>query len=230
MRSRTELTLYEQLVLVAGDASRGPGDFRLKSRHLDLGVAGAVLFLLSRSGLVTFQRGRFHVRGQLSLGDSELDTLLMKLTNKADPFKAMRANKWLRRAARVKPQETVISGLIAKGFLAREDRQLSLPRPEAREEIVERLRAAVQDRERADEKTAALAGLAHAAQCLGKREFRDELKGHKTHLNALGKQTGPVVPAVRAAVSDRKFRASLQQVLVAASGIVVTLFFRYCSS
>ena len=230
MRSRRELTLYEQLVLVAGDTSRGPGDFRTKSKHLDLGVAGAVLFLLLRGGRVTFQRGRFHVRGQLSLGDGELDKLLMNLMNKADPFKAMRANKWLRRAARAKPQDTVISGLIAKGFLAREDRKLTLLRPEAREEIVERLRAAVQDQERADEKTAALAGLAYAAQCLGKREFRDELKRQKTHLNAFGKHTGPVIPAVRAAVADRKFRASLLQGLLAALGIVVTLFFRYCSS
>ncbi len=225
--SRIELSLHEQLVLLAIDTTYGPIDLRITAKFLDIGVAGAILLLLLRRGRVTFQRDSFSVRGQLSVGDSEVDELLKGLENKADPFKPMRINKWLQRAARAQLQNAVISGLVVKGIIARKKRRFSILKPEVREEIVRRLRGAIREQERADEKTAALASLAHASMCLHKREFGDEMKRYKTQLNALGKQTGPVIPAVHTAVSNKKFQSSLQQVLFWLIGTLVALLMRY---
>ena len=228
--SSTELSLHEQLVLLALEPSSLPGPFKSKSKYVDIGVAGAILLLLVRGGRVTFQRGSFHVRGQLAVGDSEVDELLKDLESKADPFRAQSIGRWLRRAARAKPQDAAISGLVSRKVLARKNGKLFLLQSEAREEVLQRVRQAIRGEERANQDTAALASLAHAAMCLSKREFSNELKRHRKQLNALGEQTGPVIPAVRAAVSDRKFKASLLQVLGALFGILVTLALRYCSS
>ena len=225
--SPTELSLHEKLFLLAQEPSSLPGPFKSKSKYVNIGVAGAILLLLVRGGRVTFQRGSFHVRGQLAVGDSEVDELLKDLESKADPFRAQRIGRWLRRAARAKPQDAVISGLVSRKVLARKKGKLFLLQSEAREEVVQRVRQAIRGEERASQDTAALASLAHAAMCLSHREFRNELKRHKSQLNALGKLAGPVVPAVQTAVSERKFKTSMLQLLGALLGILVTLALRY---
>ena len=138
--SPTELSLHEKLFLLAQEPSSLPGPFKSKSRYVNIGVAGAILLLLVRGGRVTFQRGSFHVRGQLAVGDSEVDELLKDLESKAEPFRAQRIGRWLRRAARAKPQDAVISGLVSRKVLARKKGKLFLLQSEAREEVVQRVR------------------------------------------------------------------------------------------
>lgn len=231
MMSSTDLTLYEQLVLLALESTSAEYPVTIKKKYLEIGVAGAILLLLLRSGRVTFQRGGFQVRGQLSVGDREVDDVLKDLENKADPFKPLRIGKWLKRAAKPTLQNAVVSGLVNKKILARKKNRLFIVTPEARDEIVQRLSAAIREKERADEQTAALASLAHATMCLDKMEFSDELKNHKKQLNALGEQTGPVIPAVRTAVAERKLINSvLNGAALVASSSAVLLLARACSS
>ena len=231
MTSGNDLTLYEQLVLLALVPTSIQEPLRMEKKYLDIGVSGAILILLLRSGRVTFQRGGFEVRGQLSVGGKEVDELLKGLENKADPFSPLRLGKWLRRTARAKPQNAVISGLVIKGVLARKKRKLFILKPELREEIVQRLSEAIRGEVRADDKTAALASLAHATKCLKWLEFSDELKRHKAQLNALGKLSGPVIPAVRTAVAERKLVTSINNVVgYATSAAVALLLARACSS
>ena len=45
-----KLSLDEQLVLLALDVSFGPESAKIYSKSLDVGVAGAILFLLLRNG------------------------------------------------------------------------------------------------------------------------------------------------------------------------------------
>ena len=231
MTSGNDLTLYEQLVLLALVPTSIQEPLRMEKKYLDIGVSGAILILLLRSGRVTFQRGGFEVRGQLSVGGKEVDELLKGLENKADPFRPLRLGKWLRRAARARPQNAVISGLVIKGVLARKKSNLFILQPEMREEIVKRLSEAIRDKQRADEKTAALAGLAHATKCLKRSEFGEELKRCTAQLNALGRQSGPVIPAVRTAVAQRKLVTSIASAVGSAAGAGVTVaLLRACSS
>lgn len=231
MMTHTDLTLYEQLVLIALDLTSAAHPVSIKKKYLEIGVAGAILLLLVRSGRVTFQRSGFQVRGQLSVGDREVDDFLRGLENKADPFKPLRIGKWLQRAAKPKLKNAVVSGLVNKKILSRKKSKLFILKPEAREEIMQRLRAAIRGEERADEQTAALAGLAHATDCLHGLVFRDELKNYKTQLNALGEQSGPVIPAVRTAVAERKL---VNSILYGASAVAgpsaAVLLVRACSS
>ena len=229
--SRTDLTLYEQLVLLALESTSAEYPLTIKKKYLEIGVAGAILLLLLRSGRVTFQRGGFQVRGQLSVGDREVDDVLKGLENKADPFKPLRIGKWLRRAARPKLRKAVVSGLVNKKILATKKSKLFILTPEAREEIVHRLSAAIREKERADEHTAALASLAHGTMCLDKMEFSDELKNYKKQLNALGEQTGPIIPAVRTAVAERKLINSIiNGSALVTSSVTALLLARACSS
>lgn len=231
MMSSTDLTLYEQLVLLALESASAEYPVTIKKKYLEIGVAGAILLLLLRSGRVTFQRGGFQVRGQLSVGDREVDDFLKGLENKADPFKPLRIGKWLKRAAKPKLNNTAISGLVNKNILARKKRKLLILKPELREEIVHRLNEAIRGKEGADEKTAALASLAHAAECLDWLEFGDKPKNHKTRLNELSKHSGPVIPAVRTAVAKRKLVNSvLNAIGLVASSSIALLFARACSS
>ncbi|MDE0128242.1 MAG: GPP34 family phosphoprotein [Gammaproteobacteria bacterium] len=229
--SRTDLTLYEQLVLLALESTGAEYPVTIKKKYLEIGVAGAILFLLVRSGRVTFQRGGYQVRGQLSVGDAEVDDFLKGLENKADPFKPLRIGRWLQRAAKPKLKNAVVSGLVNQKILATKKSKLFIRSPEAREEIVQRLSAAIREKERADEQTAALASLAHATMCLDKLEFSEELKNCKKQLNALAEQSGPVIPAVRTAVAERKLVNSIINgaALVAGSSAAVLLA-RACSS
>lgn len=229
--SRTDLTLYEQLVLLALESTGAENLVTTGKKPLEIGLAGAILFLLMRSGRVTFQRGGFQVRGQLSVGDGEVDEFLKGLENKADPFKPLRIGKWLQRAAKPKLQNAVVSGLVNRKILARKKSKLFIRSPEAREEIVQRVSAAIREKERADEQTAALASLAHASMCLDKLEFSDELKNYKKQLNALGEQTGPVIPAVRTAVAERKLINSIiNGSALVTSSVTALLLARACSS
>ena len=231
MMSHADLTLYEQLVLLALESTSAEYPVTIKKKYLEIGVAGAILLLLLRSGRVTFQRGGFQVRGQLSVGVREVDDFLKGLENKADPFKPLSIGKWLKRAAKPKLKNAAISGLVDKNILARKKRKLFIRKPELREEIVHRLNEAIRGKEGADEKTAALASLAHAAECLNWLEFSDKPKNHKTRLNELGKQSGPVIPAVRTAVAERKLVNSvLNAIGLVASSSIALLLARACSS
>ena len=230
MKPRIELALHEKLVLLACDTSYGTTDMGFHGKYLGVGVAGAVLFLLLRGGRVTFHRGRFHVRGQFSVGDRELDKALGDLEKKADPFKALRIEKWLLRAAEAELQEAVISGLVEKGILDGKASRYSILNPELREDIVNELRSAILEPQSVNEMTAALAGISNAIGCLRKNEFGDELQNRKMQFHELGRHAGPVIPAVRTAVYEKRLRNSIQYLYIFVAGIAGAFLARYCSS
>ena len=225
-----KLSLDEQLVLLALDVSFGPESAKIYSKSLDVGVAGAILFLLLRNGGVTINGNYVNARGPYSLGGGELDVLLKVWQGKVDLFKAHRIGAWILRIAKLQPHLAVIAGLERKGILATRKRKKVLLKPEVREQLVKRLRQVIREGNAADEETAALIGLAHACQCLDEAEFGEELRLHKAQLEALGTREGPLPLWVRTAVADQKMRNSLRYLYYAGGSVVGALIAGQCSS
>lgn len=229
MKRAPELGLQEQYVLLAMGAAFNVEHVTVDSRWLDIGVAATVLFQLWRSGRVSLDEGRVRPRGALSVGQADLDALLQKLAKKEAPFKSRGISSWLLRMAQAKPHKTVLEGLAHKGVLSRKKRKHILILPEARKRIIERLQRVISEGDGADEQTAALVGIADASRVLETWELAGDASEHAAQVEALGRTAGPVVAAVRTAVSEKKLRDSLSYLYYLAGGGLVALLLGKCS-
>ncbi|TWD81234.1 Golgi phosphoprotein 3 GPP34 [Kribbella amoyensis] len=195
----SELTVAEEVILIALDNDSGAGKLRL---GLDWAVAGAVVVDLVLSRRITVDDDdRVTVLDASPTGVAHLDSALGKLST-AERFKVSRV---LRRTHHSAPGTTV-SSLVDRGVL-RKKRVPLLPmhRYPAQEttteaEVRRRLSAAVLERGTPDERTAALVGVLHAAK-LWRKAFpagdRKYVKGRMADI-AAGQA---ISPAVRKAIT-----------------------------
>lgn len=231
MARAIQLGLHEQLVLLALDVPPNRKRARLRTQWLGFGVAGAILFMLLRSGRVTIERDRITARGKLTLSEFGLETLLTELEAKIGPFKRPRPSAWLRRVAGLKALNHVLLRLEVKGILKPDKGGFRLMKPGLRNDLEQRLRETVIEGKVASEETAALAALVEAINVFNWLWVEDGKRQVKQKFRILGRQAGPAIPAVRTAVAERKLAQSIASVFGAAAGTGITfLLIRACSS
>ncbi|WP_028937370.1 GOLPH3/VPS74 family protein [Pseudonocardia spinosispora] len=162
----TELTLAEEVMLIALDDETGAGRSR---PGLDLGVAGAVLMELTALGRLELGAGStLELKDTSDTGVAHLDAELGKIAAEGG-MKVAQALRKLRRSA----TEGAAESLVERGVLREEKARVLgvVPRrrypevdaaPEA--EIRARLNAAVLDGAEPDERTAVLVSVLDAAR------------------------------------------------------------------
>jgi len=221
--SRKNLTLYEELLLIALDDEKGTTG--LESMHKNA-MGGAILAELILAGAIAVGKEKKSPVTALA-GTTVADPLLAEcLELVRNEKKPKRASHWVLKFAGTKDlTRRVARQLVAKGILKEEqDKVLGLfPRtifPErdggSEHEMIERLRHAVfTSSTQVDERTVVLAVLANATSLLNKVFDKKKLKDRKRRLENLaagkvaGTATKEAIEAMRAAVMVAVIGASV---------------------
>jgi golgi phosphoprotein 3 len=211
-----KLYLHEELLLLALRDREGTLDW--KAGWMAYGLGGALLTELVLAGRVRLvaekKKTYVEVVDSTSLGNTEIDEALAKIAARK---KRDYAVNWIARLAGLKKlwHRTAL-GLCRQGILRADEKQLLLvfrrkvypevdPRPE--KALVERIRKAVTaDSGSPDARTAALVGLANAANMLPLLFDRKTLKARKARLKQITEEqkisgvVGQAVAATQAAI------------------------------
>jgi Golgi phosphoprotein 3 GPP34 len=166
------LLIAEEVLLLA---HRADGKCTVGRIELDSALGGALLVELALAGLVDVTDKRVAARDGSAPVEPALAEALARIAERPRRPKVL-----VRRLAR-KAKGQLLDGLVARGVLAQErnrvlgvlpGRRYPLVETAVREDIERRLRAAVLEGQRPDQRTAALASIVHAAK-MGRRVFPD---------------------------------------------------------
>jgi hypothetical protein len=199
--------LPAQLFLLAYDPAKG----RLTARtQLGLALRAAALVELSFAGLLLEDGKRVASAGLAAPADPVLATVYADLP----PGRARSWQNWIGRRNRKLPNQ--VRDQLAEARVIRLERQrffgvfpyqqITVRDPRARQRLVDAFRRTLgggEPAERVDRRQAALVALAAAGELnvvIPRRQRRE----FKRRLEALGERTGPVVPALRKALSTQR--------------------------
>ncbi|MBS1260934.1 MAG: hypothetical protein MAG453_00251 [Calditrichaeota bacterium] len=174
----TRFKIAQELFLLALHPVRGT----LRSPHLNLGLAGALLMELSLHGRITLQRKRVIVVDSAATGDPLLDRLLLRLDGARRPRSLKR---WVRSLSSGRPAlHRLVGASLADHNIVRVERRRRLGLipysayppldPLPRQRTVDRLRHCILDRSELDAPTATLASIANTLRLLREHFTRDE--------------------------------------------------------
>ncbi|MBK6899362.1 MAG: GPP34 family phosphoprotein [bacterium] len=231
MPAKTELTLYEEILLLALDDRKGTAG--IESGHANA-MGGAILAELALAGALRIGADKKKMVDAAPGARVDDPILVECLALVAGAKRRRRASDWvLKFAGRKDLKNRVARGLVAKGVLVEgRDRALGLfprtifPERDAGPEraLIERLeRAVLTDTDRVDERTLMVAGIAHATGLLGRAVDKKRLKERKARLKQLvdgqlaSAATVEAVQAVQAAVMVAIIAASAASAASASS-------------